>query len=1010
MKAQSILWAILLAPFFSFSQVNPLVSPDTGPYEQSRSRTDLTLYQNEVYFFTSERLNYGLWKTDGTAAGTQRLNDFNQVFEIAAADSGIVFSGNEIGAGIELFTSDGTPGGTQLLLDLIPGFESSIPLSLTPAGGWVYFKGTTRQTGRELWKTNGTLSGTQLIVDLSPGTASSNLGKIIPFQEQIAFIYPQNGTTGLWISDGTAVGTQPVPFPAGISSISVPEIMKVIGDSLYFIVEANNQYELWRTDGDTTVVLTPLGGRSYPLHSEQTLFRFQNDLYYFTHPGPHTFGGPDTLRLMKTDAAFTASTEIAQWPFPNMRTIFVHPTSQQFTFLLERFIDDEVELWRSEGTAATTTMLQNWSSSQADNQRHFQMDSLSIFTLDNSEVWRSNGQANGTYVLDTFGIFSNFYHTYESPISISPLGNEFLVFGKQAGSTIESELYLLDGSSGFSLVTNIEKTPLSASISPVLSLPEKMLFQATAETTSLELWVSEGLQGNTQMLPEIGEGYTLNPAGDTIWLGGNPTYFTADNGIAYFTGSYLPTGSLEPISTLFQSDGTAAGTYRLDTLAMLRNVFIRNNSAYFNKVVFKGKIYFAASPPQTPFGDVELYAFDLQTQSSAMVKNINLPASGNPLYYNSYPQHLTVVEDQLFFSAYTDDEGTELWVTDGTTAGTQMVKEMVNGSLGGFDQRSRDAVAEPEKTIALDSLLLFTSATDSLGWELWRSNGTEQGTYVLKDIWPGAESGRPLAFHAAAGKVFFLAEDSIHGQELWVTDGTAVGTQRVDDFHPQTRLSSIEFMLDTDTKLYFRRYTANEGVELWTTDGTAAGTQLLIDLVPGPVSGAPYSLAETDSFVYFLQYDQAASQYNLWQTDGTTANTQVVPNFQFPPELYSLSDLTVGGDYLYLVGYHDDFGQTLFSISPGLGAMKIESFERRFLVYPNPVQDQLWIDVPPETREIRQIELLNLQGQTVHTYGSFRTRGETSLPLKMPEGLVSGYYFLSIHTSNGPRLIKLQVQ
>jgi ELWxxDGT repeat protein len=89
------------------------------------------------------------------------------------------------------------------------------------------------------------------------------------------------------------------------------------------------------------------------------------------------------------------------------------------------------------------------------------------------------------------------------------------------------------------------------------------------------------------------------------------------------------------------------------------------------------------------------------------------------------------------------------------------------------------ASSEPENLIAVDGMVLFAATDGVSGIELWRSDGTEAGTLLLKDINPGAADSFPAGFFNWNGTVYFSADDRLAGRELWKTDGTAAGTVRV---------------------------------------------------------------------------------------------------------------------------------------------------------------------------------------------------------------------------------------
>ena len=71
------------------------------------------------------------------------------------------------------------------------------------------------------------------------------------------------------------------------------------------------------------------------------------------------------------------------------------------------------------------------------------------------------------------------------------------------------------------------------------------------------------------------------------------------------------------------------------------------------------------------------------------------------------------------------------------------------------------------------------------GQELWKSDGTAAGTTLVKNIRPGSgTSSSPRELTNVNGTLFFVADDGVTGQELWKSDGTAAGTVLVRDIHP----------------------------------------------------------------------------------------------------------------------------------------------------------------------------------------------------------------------------------
>ena len=114
--------------------------------------------------------------------------------------------------------------------------------------------------------------------------------------------------------------------------------------------------------------------------------------------------------------------------------------------------------------------------------------------------------------------------------------------------------------------------------------------------------------------------------------------------------------------------------------------------------------------------------------------------------------------------------GQELWVSDGTTDGSSLVKD-INPSGKSY----------PSDLTDVNGVLLFRATTRQAGAELWRSDGTADGTTLVDDLRPGTGSGAPSQITPMGDSVYFRANDGVHGAELWRSDGTSAGTEMVDD-------------------------------------------------------------------------------------------------------------------------------------------------------------------------------------------------------------------------------------
>jgi ELWxxDGT repeat protein len=147
----------------------------------------------------------------------------------------------------------------------------------------------------------------------------------------------------------------------------------------------------------------------------------------------------------------------------------------------------------------------------------------------------------------------------------------------------------------------------------------------------------------------------------------------------------------------------------------------------------------------------------------------------------------------IFFSAEDGFTGRELWIS---LLGYEpsLVKD-ISTSVPHPD-------SNPEYLTEFGGAVYFAATSyDGTGRELWKTNGTEAGTKMVKDINPSGSSS-PKHLTAANGHLFFSADDGMHGEELWVSDGTALGTMLVADLNP-TGSSSPHDLLNVNGSLYF---------------------------------------------------------------------------------------------------------------------------------------------------------------------------------------------------------------
>ncbi len=146
-----------------------------------------------------------------------------------------------------------------------------------------------------------------------------------------------------------------------------------------------------------------------------------------------------------------------------------------------------------------------------------------------------------------------------------------------------------------------------------------------------------------------------------------------------------------------------------------------------------------------------------------------------------------------------------MWKSDGTAAGTVLVKDIRPGSTGSF----------PRYLTAVGNTLFFQANDGVSGYELWKSDGTAAGTVLVKDIRPGYYRSNPRNLTVVGNTLFFTANDGVNGEELWKSDGTAAGTVLVGDIRPGSSSSNPRNLRVVGNNLFFSADNGVNGEELW---------------------------------------------------------------------------------------------------------------------------------------------------------------------------------------------------
>ncbi|MBK7001379.1 MAG: hypothetical protein IPH35_15810 [Rhodoferax sp.] len=418
------------------------------------------------------------------------------------------------------------------------------------------------------------------------------------------------------------------------------------------------------------------------------------------------------------------------------------------------------ELWSTDSTGTGTALLKDinpGSSNSTPSGFTSLANGKAIFQANDgsngAELWITDGTQTGTILIKDIYAGPN----DSTPDGLTSLGNGKIIFRANDGNN-GAEPWVTDGTSaGTKLIKNIASAASSSS-NPTgfTSIGNgKAIFQASDGSNGTEPWITDGTEVGTTQIKDIYAGANgSGPSGFTP-LGNGKFIFSANDGTSG--------------SELWITDGTSTGTQ------LIKDIYSGANSSSPSgfTLLGNGKALFSATDGSN---GTELWITDGTSSGTKLLKDIYTgSSSSNPGGFSPSGK-----DNKFFFQATDGGNGTELWVTDGTEAGTALLKDIYPGA----NSSSQPGVIGLFTPLG-NGKTLFSATNGSNGFELWITDGTSSGTSLVKDIYAGPISANPVGITSLGnGKAIFGAAGKIdnYGQliyDLWITDGTSAGTQLV---------------------------------------------------------------------------------------------------------------------------------------------------------------------------------------------------------------------------------------
>lgn len=825
----------------------------------------LTVFKDELYFLANDGVhNTELWKTDGTPQGTALVVDFatgsfypyqNNGFAVTDEKFfGIVRAGNTP----RLVVMDDSRTTFSFVGDLV--IQGSQLISVRDH---VYVVGRVGNEPAALWKSDGTEAGTKVAVAATDYGTTATVTSLSDFNGSIYFQGTDGTRTGIWTTPDFSVPAiflynTTADFEAGFAALD--------GDTYFSALSGSNSsaYGLWKTNNTaagTTLVKDLQTSRSWRLKDlgvagSHLVFRIG-----MLDPGlqvDSTLWSSDGTEAGTAQLVVPAASSFRQLVYLN-GTAYMDMFDESYGY----------ELWQTDGTADGTTITVDVYPGQLSSipDQLTPIGDTLFF-----HYWYGIAQnAVAAYHSATGELKLQCETGPQAGLEVTEtavIGDK--VFYCAGDGEYGREPWVSDGTRGGTFrLADISPGATSSYPTQFTAVGNVVYFLAEEQPTVYDLWKTDGTVPGTSLVARLNarRSSEMVAVGTELYINAQPTESVNAEGAARYkarlwrsngtaAGTYV--SDAETLNQFIASTGdvaiysdragrlTATNPATSETVILsLASVRALPYTGYWPAYVqMDGSVYFPVTLAYTT--DYQLWKSDGTAAGTSVI--LDPPGKVDDMVVG--PE----ISGRILIRA--GDQSQTLWLTDGTPAGAIQLGTY-NFPFNGVG---------PVQAAAVGDQLVFAGAAPG-GPEPWITDGTAAGTRLLKNVNATTSTlgSQPALFTSVGDYVYFRADDGVSGHELWRTDGTEANTKMAIDLNPGAEGSVPIYLMDTGGDLLFSAYDPVNGWEMRRITSSGQVPELL-EIAPGPGSSGPSNLVNLGSKVVFQAY-APESGADLWALD-----------------------------------------------------------------------------------------------------------------------------------------------